>query len=173
MDTDKSYLKPIGQRLIELRAELGFRNREQFADAFGSPKKTFEKYEQGLSELPTKLMLWLSSEHHVNLDWLMTGEGDMFETLSKAPPVASSFNEDAVEKIARLVTMVYDDADVRLPREKIAVETTTLYNELLGKIDDIRDADKVNSHLPWLAMRLAKRLHEAKMAPGTGKREAS
>ncbi|WP_230170694.1 helix-turn-helix domain-containing protein [Rhizobium sp. CECT 9324] len=167
MSADKSYLKPIGQRLIALRTQLGFRNREQFAEAFGAPRKTFEKYEQGLTELPTRLMLWLSSEHHVNLDWLLTGEGQMFEG------AVASYNEAVIDKIAGVVTTVYDDANVRLPREKIAGEAVALYNDLIGKVDDINDLDEIIAMLPWLQMRLTKRLREAKMDPGTGKREAS
>lgn len=85
MSTEKAYLKPIGKRLIAVREKRGFRNREQFAEAFGAPKKTFEKYEQGLTELPTKLMMWLRDEHHVNLTWLITGEGDMFDDTPLAP----------------------------------------------------------------------------------------
>lgn len=84
VSADKAYLKPIGKRLAMVRDERGFRNREQFAEAFGVPKKTFEKYEQGLTELPTKLMMWLRDAHRVNLTWLVTGEGDMFDDASKA-----------------------------------------------------------------------------------------
>jgi phage repressor protein C with HTH and peptisase S24 domain len=85
MSEEKAYLKPIGKRLIEIREELGFKNRELFAAAFGVPKKTFEKYEQGLSELPTKLMLWLRDYYGISLSWLISGSGDMFDDPSKVP----------------------------------------------------------------------------------------
>ncbi|MBC7313556.1 MAG: transcriptional regulator [Rhizobium sp.] len=77
MNEDKAYLKPIGRRLVATREALGFRNREDFAAAYGAPKKTVEKYEQGLSELPTKLMLWLRDTYRINLSWLISGDGEM------------------------------------------------------------------------------------------------
>lgn len=69
---------------MEVRERLGFKNRELFAVAYGISKKTYEKYEQGSSELPTKLLLWLQNERDVNLNWLITGEGEMFEASSAA-----------------------------------------------------------------------------------------
>lgn len=105
MSTDKAYLKPIGKRLVVVREKRGFRNREQFAEAFGAPKKTFEKYEQGLSELPTKLMMWLRDEHHVNLTWLITGEGGMFDDALPAPitvePVTVQQLVDTVDSLSQ------------------------------------------------------------------------
>lgn len=91
---DKSFLKPIGRRLADVREACGYRNRESFAEAYGAPKKTFEKYEQGSSELPTKLLLWLKEKHSVDLTWLMTGAGRMFDLERTGGPV-----DDAMVRI--------------------------------------------------------------------------
>ncbi|WP_439605137.1 LexA family transcriptional regulator [Shinella sp.] len=96
MIEDKAYLKPIGRRLVAVREALGFKNREDFAAAYGAPKKTFEKYEQGLSELPTKLMLWLRDKHDVNLSWLISGDGEMRAGVHEASDVVISANERMV-----------------------------------------------------------------------------
>lgn len=82
MADEKLYLKPIGSRLKDLRVALNFTNRDSFAEAYGAPSKTFEKYEQGVSELPTKLLIWLERSFEVDLKWLLTGEGAMFPIAS-------------------------------------------------------------------------------------------
>ncbi|MEH3093352.1 MAG: helix-turn-helix domain-containing protein [Agrobacterium cavarae] len=84
MAEDKSFLKPIGNRLKTLRAELKFSNRDQFAEALGVPAKTLEKYEQGVSELPTKLLLHMRETFNVDLTWLITGAGLMLSTEAQA-----------------------------------------------------------------------------------------
>ncbi|MFN3443230.1 MAG: S24 family peptidase [Rhizobium rosettiformans] len=96
MSEEKAYLKPIGRRLVAVREALGFKNREDFALAYGAPRKTFEKYEQGLSELPTKLMLWLRDQHDVNLSWLISGDGEMRPGASRAPAVVTELGDGMV-----------------------------------------------------------------------------
>lgn len=91
MATDKTEQKAIAQRLMAARKELGYANREEFAEAYGAPKKTIEKYEQGHSKVPPQLMLWLRDRHNLNLTWLMSGEGAMLDTvLTKALREAGS-----------------------------------------------------------------------------------
>lgn len=116
MSADKAYLKPIGKRLTAVRDERGFRNREQFAEAFGVPKKTFEKYEQGLTELPTKLMMWLRDEHRVNLTWLVTGEGDMFDDRSKVPSTLITVEPATVQQLADTVGTLSQSLDDMVQR---------------------------------------------------------
>lgn len=94
MAEDKSYLKPIGNRLKSLRAELNFSNREQFAEALGVPPKTLEKYEQGVSELPTKLLLQIQEDFKVDLTWLITGVGAMWGNEQREQGTRKSGSED-------------------------------------------------------------------------------
>jgi len=95
MAEDKSYLKPIGNRLKSLRAELNFSNREQFAEALGVPAKTLEKYEQGVSELPTKLLLQMREDFKVDLTWLITGVGAMWGSEQQERETQKSGSEEA------------------------------------------------------------------------------
>ena len=48
-----------------------------------------------------------------------------------------------------------------------------MYNELLGRVADVRDKAIVNAVLPVLGDELKERLKEAANDPGTGKRSAS
>lgn len=168
MIADKSYLKPIGQRLMTLRATLGFRNREQFAEAFGAPKKTFEKYEQGLTELPTKLLLWLSTEHHVNLDWLVTGEGQMLDGQDSV-----QVNPIIFRAVKNLVQDIHETARITLNDDVRDDEAIRWYNELVSMTRGDVTEGKLRSLLSTLEYEIQKAVNLAVAEPGTGKREAS
>jgi len=118
MADDKSYLKPIGNRLKALRAELSFANRDQFAEALGVPPKTLEKYEQGVSELPTKLLLQMREDFKVDLTWLITGVGAMW---------GNDVQEDETQKLGSL-----DDPIVVVP----TMQTDQI---ILNRLDALQD----------------------------------
>lgn len=171
MSAEKAYLKPIGKRLAVVRDKRGFRNREQFAEAFGVPKKTFEKYEQGLTELPTKLMIWLRDEHRVNLTWLVTGEGDMFDDPSKLPSAPSlAVDPWAMGRAYAVAERVYKEVGQPVSGNHLAEEAAALYSALLGRVTDVRDKPIVEAALPVLAEDLRERLKAAE--PGSGKHSA-
>lgn len=69
----------IGQRLIDVRKALNFHDRQDFADALGIPKVSLGNYERGDREPSTELLLRYRENFKVNLNWLFTGRGGMFE----------------------------------------------------------------------------------------------
>lgn len=168
MSDEKGYLKPIGARLKEVRIELGFRNRDSFAEAYGVPKKTFEKYEQGLIELPTKLLLWLQEKHRVNLTWLMTGNESMFDDASEE---RSGYDIALLQRIGDKVEMIFVQVKQRAPVRSMIAEAGEIYNELMKTIPDVKDEKMVEAVLPVLLERFKERIATAQ--PGSGKREAS
>lgn len=161
----------LGQRLIAARKGLNFARRSDLADAFGLPKETLANYERGDSEPPAGLISRYRLEFGVNLSWLYTGEGSMFDDPSKAP--APAFDYALIEKLARLAERIHKEAGIRLSGEKLAVEAHVLYSELLARVSDLSDQDEIEATLPQLEYALKKRLKEAVAEPGTGKREVS
>lgn len=81
-------------------------------------------------------------------------------------------DETLMETLAKMATSVYEEAQQRLPVEKITVEATRLHNRL-RQIADPHDADEVALAIPLLRYQLRKRLADAARSPGTGKRSAS
>ncbi|MDO6967027.1 helix-turn-helix domain-containing protein [Rhizobium alvei] len=167
MGDDKNNLKLIGDRLTLVRKTRGFPSREAFAEAFGIPKRTLEKYEQGVSELPTRLQQWLATVHGVNLTWLMTGAGDMFDDPSKAPPPAANFDIVLLQKLHDAVQAVYVECKRTPPPRAITADAGELYNELLGMVGDIRDKAVVTAVIPILRDRFKERISKAE--PGSTK----
>ncbi len=171
MSDEKAYLKPIGARLKEVRIKLGFRNRDSFAEAYGVPKKTFEKYEQGLIELPTKLLLWLQEKHRINLTWLMTGNETMFDAMPIGAAEAHDYDIVLLQKIGDRVETIFIECKQRAPLRSTIAEAGQIYNELIKTIPDVRDEKMVQAVLPVLLERFKERIATAQ--PGSGKREAS
>ncbi len=77
-----------------------------------------------------------------------------------------------VDKLSRIVAVEYKNAGQRLPQEKIGVEAARLYNELLLLVTDVHDPEEVEAFLPQIRFALKKRLAEAAIEPGSGKRSA-
>ena len=171
MGEEKAYLKPIGARLKEVRTALGFPNRDSFAEAYGVPKKTFEKYEQGLSELPTKLLLWLQEKHSINLTWLMTGTESMFEVAPPTESLTLGYDVALLQKIGDRVEEIFIQVKQRAPVRSMIADTGEIYNELAKTIPDVKDEKMVEAVLPVILERFKERIATAQ--PGSGKREAS
>lgn len=75
-------LKPrtaFARRLIDVREAAGFENRADFAELLGIPTDTLGSYERGVAEPGVALLAQYRELLGVNLSWLITNEGDMFE----------------------------------------------------------------------------------------------
>ncbi len=62
-------------RLRELRAARGLTQTE-FAEMLGISLRTYQRYEQSERRLPLRSLVMLSQQD-VNIDWLVTGRGQM------------------------------------------------------------------------------------------------
>ena len=76
------------EQLKLIRGELNVTQKE-FAAKVGVPASTISNIENGSREIPKSLMRQLVEDFNINAKWLLTGEGDMFETgekkLSESP----------------------------------------------------------------------------------------
>lgn len=154
-----------------VRKHFGDPERDDFAERLGVAKTTLANYERGERIPDASVLALYRLKLGINVNWLATDEGSMFDDPSKAPPQA--VKPELMEKLARLASGIYREMGRRLPSDRATFEATELYNDLVQRVVDVTDQDEVEATLPQLAYQLRKRLKEAAAEPGTGKREAS
>jgi transcriptional regulator with XRE-family HTH domain len=113
------------QRFRELRKALSL-NQQELASFFGVDQSFISKVEKGETWLRLELLEKMRNTHNVNLDWLISGEGDMFRTRAVQEPsgrydVSRDVRSSVEELRHRLshppVEIVYDmdkESDVRM-----------------------------------------------------------
>ena len=69
---------PFSQRLTEARKGLGYSERSKFAQFLGMNSETLGGYERGDSMPDQQFLALYKQRFSVNLNWLFTGEGEMF-----------------------------------------------------------------------------------------------
>lgn len=69
---------PFAQRLTSVRNALGAKDRKSFAKQIGMNAETLGGYERGDSEPDRDFLTRYKHDFSVNLNWLITGEGEMF-----------------------------------------------------------------------------------------------
>ncbi len=67
----------IGKRLEELRKVLKLSQKE-IAEKIKIPQRTYSNYENESNKIPQDILQSIATIFHVNLNWLLTGEGEMF-----------------------------------------------------------------------------------------------
>lgn len=77
----------ISIRLKELRKTLGL-SQEAFGSKLGVQKSAISKIEKGENGLKEQLIKLICMEFNVNETWLRTGEGQMFNELSREEEIA-------------------------------------------------------------------------------------
>ena len=70
-----------GERLKAIRKSLGL-TLEKFGEKLGIGKSAVSHLENGVNSLTDQMIRSICREYHVNYDWLVYGDGDMFEDLS-------------------------------------------------------------------------------------------
>lgn len=67
----------VGDNIKELRQKLG-KTQQEFADRLGVKQNTIALIESGKRNISEQLLLSISREFGANLEWLRTGEGEMY-----------------------------------------------------------------------------------------------
>lgn len=70
-------VKEIGPRIRKVRLALGY-SQERMAALLGVTRSSYCRYESGKAFLGPSGLEKLSSNSNVSLDWLLSGEGNMF-----------------------------------------------------------------------------------------------
>ena len=69
-----------GKRVNEVRKSLGL-TLEKFGERLGVTKTTISRIEKGVNNLTDQMAISICREYNVNYDYLMYGEGEMFDDL--------------------------------------------------------------------------------------------
>jgi len=67
----------VGARLKEIR-KISKLNQQNFAEKLKVTDKTYWNYEKDVSDISVSCLTNLFTLFNVNLNWLITGEGEMF-----------------------------------------------------------------------------------------------
>lgn len=101
-----------GERIKELRKYLDL-TMEKFGERLGVGKTAISKLENNERNLTDQMAISICREFNVNETWLRTGEGEMFEPMSRGETIAQfagelmkdeddSFRRRLVEALAQL-----------------------------------------------------------------------
>lgn len=167
---------PLGKRLRAVRRQFGDEDRERFAERLGISRAALAYYERGERVPDSDVLAAYRIVLGVNINWLVSEDGQMFEDPSKAPRSVAprqSLNEWILDELGKIVVSEHKAAGATLPPAKVAPEAGALYNELLGMVRDVSDRRTVEAMLPLLSENLRNRLRDAAANLGTGKREVS
>lgn len=69
-----------GERVKEVRKALGL-TLDKFGEKVGVKKQTVSRIENGVNNVTDQMVLSICREFNVNYDYLMNGEGEMFDDL--------------------------------------------------------------------------------------------
>jgi transcriptional regulator with XRE-family HTH domain len=132
----------IGDRLKQIRAHLGFDQR-QMAAHLELPARTYQDHE--LDKSTQKLVFFENLlQRGFSADWLLTGEGSMFapHVVSRSPPhgfaefhpkygasqpIGLRLNEDLLKVVVSEIERTLNDADAELTPEKKAELVVLVY----------------------------------------------
>ena len=115
MARPETFKTPLGQRLADARKALGHKERRSFADLLDIKADTLGTYERGVAEPDAAFMAVYHQRFGINLSWLITGEGSMFDDPNKAPPKQLEVSQKILQQIADTVEEVAE-ATARRPR---------------------------------------------------------
>lgn len=91
----------IFDRIKEVREKLGFSRQDEFARAINISFRTYQTYEQGqVKVIPHTFIEKLNKQYNVSFEWLLTGNGSMFE--SEVGNINKSFKEELINDIQKL-----------------------------------------------------------------------
>ncbi|MBO9419184.1 helix-turn-helix transcriptional regulator [Labrenzia sp. R4_2] len=164
----------LAQRLVEIR---GDRTRDEFALQYGVSPRAYANYERGDNEPGFAFLQEIVAAEHIRPAWLFSGEGsprgEVPDNLILTDSTQTTvIDPDLLKQIARIVSRVHAEAEIRLPADAQATELANAYNLLMAKAEDPVDPLELKSLLPWLETHLTKTLKQALKEPGAGKREA-
>ncbi|WP_412059027.1 helix-turn-helix domain-containing protein [Bartonella sp. DGB2] len=96
---EKAAKTPVGQRLRAVRAAIGNPPREILARKFLLSKNAVAFYERGEREPNLAVLTAYHELYGVNINWVLTGQGDMFSAL---PPRSTFDGQHVVQEAETL-----------------------------------------------------------------------
>ncbi|MBN2134138.1 MAG: helix-turn-helix domain-containing protein [Acidobacteria bacterium] len=127
--------KEIGQRLTKIRL-LTESNGKQFAKLLKIGLSYYYQIERGERTLPQKALYLLSSELGVNLNWLLTGEGEMF-IKGASQPINSNTISQGDNGIAIQGSVVNGDVGHKYGTRAVDEKTAKRIDEEFKRIEKL------------------------------------
>ncbi|WP_375683022.1 MULTISPECIES: helix-turn-helix domain-containing protein [unclassified Bartonella] len=155
---------PLARRLIEVRKLVGL-SRDIFSLKIGISIQGLGNYERGDRTPDATVLTSYGEKFGVNLNWLLTGEDEMFINMMKtqsfniSPPTIPA---GLMKKLGRIAYTTYRDANIKLPPEDIAELAAELYKKLQELVQDINDTEEVELILPLLKLHLKRQIEAEK-----------
>jgi len=84
----------ISVRIKEIRKKLGFNTQKDFAKKIKIPVGTLQTYEQGRVNIPHTFLEILKNEFSVNTNWLLTGDGEIFNNSQTVEKIITGNNNN-------------------------------------------------------------------------------
>lgn len=150
----------LGRRLRDVRRQLGDPDRESFAESLGISVRSLAAYERGDNEPSSSVLGMYKEQHGINLNWLLSGGGDMFADPAKAPAMSRTINLRLMQKLARLAREVHKETGGNPHGDAITIDAADLYNDLLTLVNNIDDVEEVDATLPRLRLLFKRKLQE-------------
>lgn len=63
-------------RIKEIREKI-FITQQQMANVLNVRKQAISDYERGINTIPTKALIILINDYNININWLLSGKGNM------------------------------------------------------------------------------------------------
>lgn len=123
----------IHQRFKEVRKKLNFTQTE-FGEQLGKKLRVIQYYEANDSSITLDIILLLQEKFNVNTDWLINGNGNMFNNVQNI-----SFNGELLELVVETVEEIFVSNQLSLNPNKKAKLIRLLYEYMDKQV--IEDAN--------------------------------
>lgn len=138
---------PLAERLRAFRREIGDIDRDDVATKLGVSKSAFASYERGDTEPTASALEAYRQEFGLNVRWLLTADGSMFDEPAKAPKepvfVEPSLAEQllaAVDRISRAAETFEHPPQLEQPARKPEVIDVTPVRSTIKYLPQVASA---------------------------------
>ncbi|PIT70426.1 helix-turn-helix domain-containing protein [Bartonella tribocorum] len=155
----------LAKRFRKVRHALGFTERKQFAEHIGITAGSIGTYEIGISEPTASALSKYQEICGVSLDWLVTGNDEMFSDMAKAKAAGlkpQGIPVGLMKKLGHLAYTTYHDAKIDMPPEDIAELAAELYGKQQELIQNLNDMEEVEATMPLLKLYLKRKIEVEK-----------
>lgn len=158
-----------------MRAAFDIDDRDVFASRLVISKSGLAHYERGERVPDAELLSAYHREFGVNISWLVTGQGEMFEGGQSTSRDYDSRQllVDLINPLGRLINKVYRDHEVRITDDQRFAELTRWHNNLTSRAGASFQWNDLMSLLPWVEQTLGEELRSKRAGAETNQRSAS
>jgi len=168
-------LTELGKRLRLLRKNEGQEDLKIFSELLGVSKTALYNYEKGIREPTSKVLATYSLRFGVNLNWLLTGHGEVYAFPNDLPKYKPRPTIDNLV-FSRVISLMYsvnsEATGKHQSPELLLAELPLVYNALIGEAENPFDTKELLSLIPWLEAQLKKRYPAAKLDPSDREKQA-